>query len=57
MSLWLLLSSRILARRCARRLFSRVGFVLLPVSVLLIKYYPYLGRAYSGGRIGIRSRG
>jgi exopolysaccharide production protein ExoQ len=29
-----------------RRLFSRVGFVLLPASVLLIKYYPYLGSAY-----------
>jgi exopolysaccharide production protein ExoQ len=26
-----------------RRLFSRVGFVLLPASVLLIKYYPELG--------------
>src|SRR5229473_1210500 len=26
-----------------RRLFSRVGFVLLPASVLLIKYYPKLG--------------
>jgi O-antigen ligase len=29
-----------------RRLFSRVGFVLIPASVLLIKYYPYLGSAY-----------
>jgi exopolysaccharide production protein ExoQ len=29
-----------------RRLFSRVGFVLLPSSVLLIKYYPYIGRKY-----------
>ena len=29
-----------------RRLFSRLGFVLLPVSVLLIKYYPTVGRAY-----------
>ena len=29
-----------------RRLFSRVGFVLLPASVLLIKYYPDLGTAY-----------
>jgi exopolysaccharide production protein ExoQ len=28
-----------------RRLFSRVGFVLLPASVLLIKYYPELGLA------------
>ncbi|MFY9937829.1 MAG: O-antigen ligase family protein, partial [Silvibacterium sp.] len=30
-----------------RRFFSRVGFVLTPVSVLLIKYYPYLGRIYN----------
>ena len=29
-----------------RRLFSRVGFVLLPVSVLLIKYYPELGQGF-----------
>jgi O-antigen ligase len=29
-----------------RRLFSRVGFILLPASALLFKYYPYLGRAY-----------
>ncbi|MGA2271947.1 MAG: O-antigen ligase family protein [Bryobacteraceae bacterium] len=29
-----------------RRLFSRVGFVLLPASVLLINYYPQLGQNY-----------
>ena len=29
-----------------RRLFSRPGFVLLPTSVLLIKYYANLGRGY-----------
>jgi len=29
-----------------RRLFSRLGFVLLPLSLLFIKYYPYLGRQY-----------
>lgn len=29
-----------------RRLVSRVGFVLLPASVLLIKYYPALGSAF-----------
>lgn len=29
-----------------RRLFSRVGFVLLPASVLLIRYYPQLGTAW-----------
>jgi exopolysaccharide production protein ExoQ len=32
-----------------KRLISRVGFVLLPCSVLLIKYYPALGRAYGPG--------
>lgn len=30
-----------------RRLLSRVGFVLLPASVLLIKYYPDLARGFS----------
>src|SRR5579859_4204710 len=29
-----------------RRLFSRTGFLLLPLSLLFIKYYPNLGRAY-----------
>jgi exopolysaccharide production protein ExoQ len=29
-----------------RRFLSRVGFVLLPTSVLLIKYYPKLGQGY-----------
>lgn len=29
-----------------RRLFSRVGFVLLPASVLLIRYYPELGMGW-----------
>jgi len=29
-----------------RRLFSRVGFVLLPASVLLINYYPVLGQGF-----------
>jgi exopolysaccharide production protein ExoQ len=29
-----------------QRLFSRIGFVLLPASVLLIKYYPAVGRMY-----------
>ncbi len=29
-----------------RRLLSRVGLVLLPISVLLIKYYPDVGRSY-----------
>jgi exopolysaccharide production protein ExoQ len=30
-----------------KRVFARVGFLLLPISVLLIKYYPDLGRAYA----------
>ena len=30
-----------------KRLFARIGFLLLPLSVLWIKYYPDLGRAYS----------
>jgi exopolysaccharide production protein ExoQ len=29
-----------------RRLSARTAFILMPVSLLLIKYYPYLGRAY-----------
>ena len=33
-------------RDALRRLFSRVGFLLFPTSVLLIKYYPNLGRAF-----------
>jgi exopolysaccharide production protein ExoQ len=30
-----------------KRLLSRVGFFLIPLSVLLIKYYPHIGQAYS----------
>jgi O-antigen ligase len=29
-----------------RRLFSRTGFILIPLSLLAIKYYPYFGRGY-----------
>lgn len=29
-----------------KKLFARVGFLLLPISVLFIRYYPDLGRAY-----------
>lgn len=29
-----------------RRMVSRVGFVLLPTSLLFIKYFPHLGRGY-----------
>jgi exopolysaccharide production protein ExoQ len=28
------------------RLFSRIGFILVPLSLLFIKYYPSLGRGY-----------
>ena len=31
-----------------RQLFSRLGFILIPMSLLFIKYYPYLGRSYDG---------
>jgi exopolysaccharide production protein ExoQ len=30
-----------------KRVFARVSFVLIPLSVLLIKYYPALGRQYA----------
>ena len=30
-----------------KSLLARVGFVLIPVSILLIRYYPALGRSYS----------
>jgi len=32
-----------------KRFLARVGFLLLPVSILFIKYYPDLGRAYDPG--------
>jgi exopolysaccharide production protein ExoQ len=32
-----------------KRLLTHTGFVLLPLSVLLVKYYPDLGRMYSAG--------
>lgn len=32
-----------------KRLYVRVGFVLLPVSVLFIRYFPEFGRSYSRG--------
>jgi O-antigen ligase len=30
-----------------RRFLSRVGYILIPVSILFIKYYPDLGRSYN----------
>ena len=32
-----------------RRLLSRLGFLLVPLSILFIRYYPELGRRYSAG--------
>src|SRR6266852_2726470 len=32
-----------------KRLLARVGFVLIPISLLFIKYYPDWGRAYDPG--------
>jgi exopolysaccharide production protein ExoQ len=38
---------------CAiKRALSRAGFLLLPLSVLLIKYYPLLGRGYAVHWVG-----
>jgi exopolysaccharide production protein ExoQ len=34
-------------KRALERVLSRVGFILLPTSVLLIKYFPNLGRGFS----------
>src|SRR5882672_10661482 len=33
--------------QAVKTVFARCGFLLLPLSVLFIKYYPYLGRYYS----------
>ncbi|MCU1308151.1 MAG: hypothetical protein JWN45_2846 [Acidobacteriaceae bacterium] len=33
--------------RALKQVLARVGFVLLPLSILLIKYYPELGRDYA----------
>jgi exopolysaccharide production protein ExoQ len=35
-----------------KQVLAKVGFVLLPLSVLLIKYYPSLGRAYASHWVG-----
>jgi exopolysaccharide production protein ExoQ len=32
-----------------KRLFTRVGYLVIPLSILLIRFYPALGRAYSRG--------
>lgn len=40
-----------------KRFFSRLGFVLLPASVLLIRYYPQLGRGFSEWGNGVVNTG
>ena len=35
-----------------RQILSRVGFILLPASVILIKYFPGIGRAYDQWGLG-----
>jgi len=34
-----------------RRLLTRLGFVLVPLSILFIRYFPRLGRSYSQGGV------
>ena len=34
-----------------KRLFTRVGYLVIPLSVLLIRFYPSLGRFYSRGGV------
>ncbi|HTZ58182.1 MAG TPA: O-antigen ligase family protein [Acidobacteriaceae bacterium] len=35
-----------------KRIFARLSFLLIPVSILFIRYYPELGRSYSSGGKG-----
>jgi exopolysaccharide production protein ExoQ len=42
----LIVATEVQPKAAFRQLFSRVGFVLLPASVLLIKYYPELGKGW-----------
>jgi hypothetical protein len=42
-------------RAALERLFSRVGFLLFPASVLLIKYYEHLGRGYDPGGVSMNT--
>jgi exopolysaccharide production protein ExoQ len=32
-----------------RRLLARIGFVVIPLSILFIRYFPEMGRSYSRG--------
>jgi exopolysaccharide production protein ExoQ len=40
-----------------KRLLARIGFLLVPASVLLIKYYPWLGQGYGGMDFKVRYSG
>jgi O-antigen ligase len=40
-----------------KRFLARIGFLLVPASVLLIKYYPWLGQGYSGMDFKVRYGG
>jgi O-antigen ligase len=40
-----------------KRLLARTGFLLIPVSILLIKYYPSMGRGYSPWTGAIQNTG
>lgn len=42
----LIVTTEVQPTAALKRLFARVGFVLLPASVLLIRYYPQLGTAW-----------
>ena len=40
-----------------KRFLARIGFLLVPTSILLIKYYPDLGQVYSGAAGKVRYSG
>jgi len=40
-----------------KRFLGRIGFLLIPASILLIKYYPALGQVYSGAEGHVRYTG
>ena len=40
-----------------KRLLARIGFLLVPASILLIKYYPALGQVYGGAEGTVRYAG
>lgn len=44
-------------RGAVRAFLSRIGFLLVPTSILLIKYYPEMAQAYSGAEGNVRYTG